>query len=405
MEKRSSFRWLLALSGLVGCTASNEMREVAPVATLQQPLVVSGTLQRENLTLMSVQSFENPLKVVPPSTRALANCANGRASLVGGNTNQFASRPLIDSSGNIDLLSTPSNFPNPLPTNGTIGTDNQVVRMSDGSLLAVRGNTTWDTTVPAGPFANENVQHHSGINKGARGGILAFYRSTDCGATWSLWSQVDFGTFAGGKYGWPRPRNGADVDVDCNKQGREADSSRQWWIGGGDLEEMYACPFTGNVYVTMHILVGPFCGGPAGTPQTRFDANILLASSDGKTWQVASDTLPAAAPMVMTSTPNGRLFVLSSEGGFPMIRVSAPVGLGEKPQLGAPFSVAYKLNGVAQPVGNAASARGTMLQSDRNLGLAINAAGGARRKANSSSPAPAHPTTLTALGRIVTGCS
>jgi hypothetical protein len=380
-----SFRVLVwSLLALVGCNGPSDVRTSEPKGESVQSLVLPNGVLSNNTTLLQRSSFENSSKVAPPSTRPSANCPNGRIALLQGQPEHgepgpitFAWRPLFDASGNIDTVSSPTEVAIPvMPVGVGVGTDNQMVRLKDGSLLAMKGGNSTNATNPPLLFANQTI---NGI-KGNRGNLV-FFRSTDCGASWQYLSSIDYGTFANGKYGFPRPQdvNGKN-DVPCSEQGSDANGLK-WWVGGGDRPELYACPFTGNVYVTERVLSGPYCPGGAGAPTTRIDENLLIVSTDqALTWQLAKSGLPAASPQVMTSTPDGRLFLLSNEGAVvPTLRFSQPMTAGGIPSMSLGADVSFKENGVAVPVSNADGLRGKlMVLSDTNLGLAMNAWGGAR---------------------------
>src|SRR6202008_343287 len=91
-------------------------------------------------------------------------------------------------------------------------------------------------------------------------GVILIFRSTDCGATWTLFSTIDSAKLLGGKYSYPRPMGDPDgdgdddADVAAKDQGTYADGSLKWWQGGLDRTEIYACPFTGNIYLTSKVV-------------------------------------------------------------------------------------------------------------------------------------------------------
>jgi hypothetical protein len=74
-----------------------------------------------------------------------------------------------------------------------------------------------------------------------------------------------------------------------------------------DRVEAYACPFTGHVYLTASAWSGPYKDHGA------IRKCILFRSTDvGHTWEIIKEDFSANTPLIMTSTPNGRLFLFHS---------------------------------------------------------------------------------------------
>jgi hypothetical protein len=84
-----------------------------------------------------------------------------------------------------------------------------------------------------------------------------------------------------------------------------------YWAGpGSDRPEMYACPFTGYLYLTATFRSGPFASPQSGTEPFRSDTRVLYSVDQGASWQMLDvGGSPLSGPLVMTSTPNGRLFL------------------------------------------------------------------------------------------------
>lgn len=188
-----------------------------------------------NILISSTTYFENTAKAVPPSTSS----PNGKIVVVAGEPRdkvKIFHRSIYDSSGNIDTNIQTGEQPFPLgsPTRA-VGTDNQIVRLKDGSLLAHKDSFVWDD-IPSNPPAwfSEIVDGGGGMQKGQRGCLL-FARSTDGGNSWKFHSVVDFATFLDGKYGYPQRHSNYPAI--------------KYWIGGQDRTELYACPFTGFIYL------------------------------------------------------------------------------------------------------------------------------------------------------------
>jgi hypothetical protein len=228
-------------------------------------------------------------------------------------------RPIFDSNGEVELdvsKSVVHNFPlgGPPPLRDYLipHLDSQIVRLSDGRLLAnkpcacfkpVDNPQTWQEILIYTRMDPSNP-------KKALRGSQAFWISLD-GTNWKIQGMADPFVFGDGKYGYPVPMNcDHDTVKSISDQCQDTAHPEYKWGGAGwDRQELYACPFTGYLYLT-----GDFAGGPykdQTVAQTKSYRNVfLLCSQDkGKTWNVLKDDLPSRPPVVMTSTPNGRLFL------------------------------------------------------------------------------------------------
>jgi hypothetical protein len=338
---------LFALTGLGACSQGGNDPEPA-VGTVTAALASAAT--PPNFRIYNA-SFENSAKVVPPGAAA---CPNGAlVTSLGQGDRALLFRPLVTATGAIET-NPAATIRNPYPTPATVavGTDNQMTRLPDGSLLAEKDSAEWTPMNPAPSWANEIVSG-GGVAQAGNRGNPTFYRSTDCGQNWQYWSSADFGVLSGGIYGVPRPGNFNSAgnlvsDVPCSaQQNYPGTMNRAWWIGGMDRTEVYSCPFTNNLYMTTRVISGPYCTGPGDTRGMDKNTALLLFSSDlGKNWQVLVE-LPASSPLVMTSTPNGRLFLFQNNGfldannrfvGQPTLYYSQPLAAGEKPVLQGPPS-------------------------------------------------------------------
>jgi hypothetical protein len=260
---------------------------------MMEPKILS-----ENILIHQFPYFENTAKAVPPSK----SFPTGSLVVVTGQPREKVKilyRPLYDTSGNIDMSSptVESDFP-VVPPSGTeivklaIATDNQIVRLKDGSLLAEKDGYQWVGT------KSESLPRP----------LLA--RSTDNGKSWLSLPPVQF--------------------------------PAQWSGGGGcDRTELYACPFTGFVYLTTH----------AGSPDGKIGTILLFYSvNGGNNWKLIRDNFPSWTPLVMTSTPNGRLFLFHANGEQPTVYYSkTPVTADAIPEIGPGYPVNYMENGKSIP--------------------------------------------------------
>ncbi len=293
---------------------------------------------RDNIRLYDTPYFENTAKALPPSRRF----PGGRIVVSAGqprSTARLLSRPIYDADMQIDRVTPTTANPYPLLSTQAIGTDNQIVRLKDGSLLAVKDSYLWDAFHGTPPGWSKEIVTGHGDHPGQRGGLL-FFRSTDGGASWKQHSTVDFATFLGGKYGVPRPMDDAGhADVAPENQARRPDGSLRWWIGGIDRTEIYSCPFTGSVYVSTRTISGPY-----GEAYPKYDRLLLLRSRDlGRRWEAIREDLPSWAPLMMTSTPDGRLFLMQYLGSQPTVYYSTNLPRGsERPILSPGYPVYWK---------------------------------------------------------------
>jgi hypothetical protein len=109
--------------------------------------------------------------------------------------------------------------------------------------------------------------------------------------------------------------------------------------------EAYADPFTGSLYDSSNADGGT--NPPGGTDN---QTNILFKSTDGGvTWNDVLEMPAAWTPIVMTSTPNGRVFLFSANGSQPTLWYSNLDTAGGTPSFSGPFNINYM---VANPDGS-----------------------------------------------------
>jgi hypothetical protein len=390
MRPRRIVYGLVALVLVISCM---EARDWSPhdVAVISSALNAVGQpmARTDNITVVTSQlpsktPFENTAKATPPGSRTTLShaCPLGTFALqTGQSPTALGWKPLLSSSSGFDVSQfvfpplptgvTPAgfsdnqstiNFP-PVASNGTLGTDNQMVRLLDGSLLLVHGGSSWGPSAGQTlPYANEMVAQYIGdspVHAASRGYNFFFYRSTDCGQTWTYLSTatIDYGSFAGGKYGFPRMVNSAYSEVFSSSQQATYPntSNKMWWVGGGDREELYACPFTGNIYLTTDFVSGAYSNStfkpaPNQPGGTRLQGGMLLMASQAAfatnsvSWTLVSDQLGwAGGPRVMTSTGDGRLFMVSQgSNNLPQVQYStSSVTSGTTPTISAGVPAAF----------------------------------------------------------------
>ncbi len=172
----------------------------------------------------------------------------------------------------------------------SLAIDNQIVRLASGELFLVRQSQKASevTAPPAAAAAFAQWQAYIG----GRRAIQATWRSSGRGRTWARVGSIDSALVLDGACGWPQEVNGKP------------------WVGGWDRPEVYVDPWTGNVFLTM----GCVAGSAPAFRDHALDAEILFVSRDeGTSWKVAAK-LPRWEPVVMTTTSDGRLYLVHAVG-------------------------------------------------------------------------------------------
>jgi hypothetical protein len=319
-----------------------------------RPRPVSASTLAANPIIDATAYFENAAGAYSPS----GALPGGRliVSLGQNGTNHLIYRSLVDGSGAFDAAAATTGMTLPVEPEQAVSTDNQIVRLADGAMLIARNGCIW-SDFPAGtlrpPWFDETKIKGCGAYRARQRGAVPVFRSQD-GVDWTQVGVIDFAVAAGGAYGAPRPYSNSAKQADVKpigtadssadppevEQDKDASGNLHWWIGGGDRTELYACPFTGNVYVSFLVAAGPYGGDPPALVRTCL---VFVSHDRGETWELITEDLPDKPPVVMTSTPDGRLFLVQATGGG-KLRVNYsidPVGSTGVPALSAPFEVAY----------------------------------------------------------------
>ncbi len=260
--------------------------------------------------------FENTSKVIPPNS----TWPYGLVVVTTGQPRPSSSillRPLFPD--NVPAAEKVAQnkavlFSDLLGANSKAHTDNQTVKLPNGDILISKDHCTWDpVTVDAPEWINESIKGEGGFHKGNRAATSFFIirkngpkpNDPKKGPVEYL-STIDFGKFEKGKYGYPQTLT---------------DAGTYFWIGGHDRHELYACPYTGNIYFSFRYVSGAY-----KSHSEESGTMILVSRNSGKTWELLKK-FPYTpnegiwAPMVMTSTPNKRLIVFSGFGSEEKPRV------------------------------------------------------------------------------------
>jgi len=224
------------------------------------------------------------------------------------------------------------------------GTDNNLIRTESGEFLV-----EYDSASARGfnghppSWSKDEVTFRAVTRPGMRG-VVGFVASSGHGQDWAPSPPLDLEFIAGGIYDQPRPMsNSGTIDVPIAKQGKNGDGTKKWWIGGEDRTELYACPYTGNTYVTTRVISGTTGTGP------KQNTTLVLGRIDGdKGWKLVTTT-PGWSPTVMTSTPDGRLWLMQNVGTGNQLTYSGPTGRNRLPDSFTSKSPSYNGEAVAWP--------------------------------------------------------
>ncbi|KAH0537829.1 hypothetical protein FGG08_005442 [Glutinoglossum americanum] len=286
-------------------------------------------------------------KITATATPPQPACPAGSLNLALGQsrgTAGFLHRPLFQS-GKIDITSPTTKTTYPVNARNAVNTDNHIIRLHDGSLLAVKDGYTLG---PNPPPRKDQAVMGAGQQVGQRS--AEFFRSTNCGATWEFHSTIDYGRDLGSKYGIPQLVGGDNrPDAPVPGQDTNPDGSQEQ-VTSADRPEIYSCPFTGFVYMTTRVISGPY----------NTSTLLLLYSKDlGKSWELIKEDFLALSRVTMTSTPNGRLFLFRLVEAQPTVYWTlGPVTAGEKPIISPAYAVNYVENGVKLPVSSSGAPTG-----------------------------------------------
>jgi hypothetical protein len=240
---------------------------------------------------------------------------------------KIITRPIYDAGGNFEFDESASILVDMPRSDDPAGdpylgghTDNKIVRNRHGDFLAMKNTACWKPVVNPKPWQNvETYDARGPVTAVGMRGVHAIWRghSPFLGPIgfgplqWTVQGLADPFVFNGGSYGFPSALDDDGKKLDLAHIGEQTDNPIKWANPGADRPEMYACPFTGYLYITARWEGGAYAE-PDKTPITKdfFQQLFLLLSTDqGKSWTVIKDDLGTAEPLAMTSTPNGRLFL------------------------------------------------------------------------------------------------
>jgi hypothetical protein len=216
---------------------------------------------------------------------------------------------LFDASGAISPTpAAPPAIAYPFDADETNATDNQIIRLQDGSLLASKNGYVWSDLSPRPEWFDPvdvafSGRSGSASSRRARNAVYLFH-SNDHGITWTLRSKIDAAIVAGGDFGWP--------------QSTTDDDGLHIGVGGFDRTELYQDPWTGDLYVAGHGGSGPITID--GVDHDQADASVIFRSTDnGNSWTLFQRFDGSGSISFMTSTPNHPLVALRNDGDHPTL--------------------------------------------------------------------------------------
>ena len=196
----------------------------------------------------------------------------------------------------------------------TLATDNQIVKLNDGSLLAIKLGFLWSNINPKPFWWNWFDSPESKYKLGTRDAMFV-YKSTDCGATWDNISKIDAAKLDAGQYGIPRIE---DIDDD-DKQDEDSTGDGLWHSNGFDRQEVYYDKWTEKIYITTQIASGGYKDRDDEKVPGIDKYGVLMSSDKGKTWSLLKNGFTNKRIIVMTTNPNGRFFMFSASKGKPVL--------------------------------------------------------------------------------------
>ncbi len=261
----------------------------------------------DNLILYTSSYFENTAKALVPNAalpkgKIVVHLGQPRGSA------GFVTRDLLDASNNFAVNSPLSKVAYPLDAASQVNaTDDQIIRLQDGSLLASKNGYIWSDLSPKPEWFDTTTISVGGTTTGKARNAVYIFRSTDGGAKWTLLSYIDSAVVEGGKFGWPQP----------------GDTPGVFGVGGFDRTELYQDPWTGEIFVSGHGDGGPYM--LKGKNHDNHAGVIFRSQDNGLTWKTfhvfgdAANKTKGAAPYMMTSTFDHPLIVFHSENSAPTL--------------------------------------------------------------------------------------
>lgn len=270
-----------------------------------------------DLQIINGWRWENALEVIPPVDATPSSAASpGRIAVSIGEpqpgdivTRNFAFTmngkwPEIKLDGAVQTV----HYHDIRGAQDSVFCDNQIIRLQNGSLLAVKDGCTWTDLSPKPAWwGSQYFDGFKGIPPaGPRGGLF-FFRSDAKGNGWKKVGVFDSGVEMNGDLAWPR----------FEKKGGGTDTIR---IGDFDRCELYQDPWTQRIFATAWGGSGrsdyDSLSPTLQAKNRHYSENTYVIYSDdsGDSWKLLGKFPGIHAPLMMTSTPNGVTYFAYNEG-------------------------------------------------------------------------------------------
>ncbi len=265
--------------------------------------------------------YENTIAVIAPGENK--SCPNGKTIVMTGSKREDRRMIVSDlfTNGTQNKLNENLGTDVTLDINSdieTLATDNQIVKLNDGSLLAVKLGYLWSPITPKPFWWDWTSDKWTFYKKGARDAIF-IYKSTNCGVTWNNISKIDSAKIG---FGIPKSSDekaGEDDDDDDETENPEPNNEKLYHTNGFDRQEVYYDKWTEKIYITTQMASGGYSPIPGVKVPSINKYGVLMSSDNGQTWSLLKNGFTDKSAMVMTTTTNGRFFMFSASGGKPVL--------------------------------------------------------------------------------------
>jgi hypothetical protein len=277
-----------------------------------------GNLNPWEVTEFAINSkhyYENTVNVIAPGKNTA--CPNGKIVVMTGQPRPDRRMIISNLMTNDGKINTSKGTDVQLGINensGKLATDNQIIKLKNGDLLAIKLGFLWSSINPK-PFWSDWVTDDVTDNKKMARDAIYVYKSSDCGETWAKVSTIDATKIDNGQYGIPKISKDDDDDEDNNGQ-----NSTLYHSNGFDRQEVYYDEASNILYMTTQIASGEYktsSGGKEKTVPKIDEYGLFVSNNNGVTWHLKYKT--SSRMLVMTTTLNGRFFMFCIKDSKPTL--------------------------------------------------------------------------------------